>query len=204
MTPMNVDIDRLLRALRDDDYRTRCDALRACCPCRNGNLRDPAIWRAVFDKALRGNLRERDRAAHAIGTLTEKAVENAAWRDVLKEFRTELDALRRDPRASRLLLGQMKKHGHAHRGAAAQGYRRRRRVLDLATPAELAAWVNGHLRLPAPDRVTARHPGIQRLWGWMKHRIDFQPTRRTTEAELAKRAARYLPREFDGAVGLSS
>ena len=118
MAPMTVDIDRLLRALRDDDYRTRCDALRACCPCRNGNLRDPAIWRAVFDKALRGNLRERDRAAHAIGTLTEKAVENAAWRDVLKEFRTELDALRRDPRASRLLLGQMKKHGHAHRGAA--------------------------------------------------------------------------------------
>ena len=201
---MTVDIDRLLAALRDEDHRTRCDALRACCPCRNGSLRDPAIWRAVFDKALRGNLREWDRAAHAIGTLAEKAVENAGWREVLKEFTSELDALRRDPRAARLLLGQMKKHGHAHRGAAAQGYRRRRKALDLATPAELAAWVNGHLRLPASNRVSGRHPGIRRLWRWMKHRGDFQPARRTSEAELAKRAARYLPREFDGVAGLSS
>ena len=64
--------------------------------------------------------------------------------------------------------------------------------------------VNGHLRLPAPDRVTGRHPGIRRLWRWMKHRVDFQPARRTTEAELARRAARYLPREFDGVAGVSS
>ena len=130
---MTVHIDKLLAALDDESYRTRCDALRDCCPCRTGNLRDFEVWRAVFDKALRGNLRERDRAAHAIGTLTEKAVENPAWRGVLRNFKTELDTLRRDRRAARLLLGQMKKHGHAHRGAAAQGYRRRRKVLDLAT-----------------------------------------------------------------------
>ena len=194
---MTVDIEKLLAALDGEDYATRRDALRDCCPCRNGNLRDLEVWRAVFDKALRGNMRERDRAAHAIGTLTEKAVENPAWRDVLRVFKTELDALRRDRRASRLLLAQMKKHGHAHRGAAMQGYRRRRKVLDLASPAELAAWVNGQLRLTGPHRVTGEHPGIQRLWRWMKHRVRFQPERRTSEGELARRAARYLPRLFD-------
>ena len=145
-------------------------------PARSGSLA------SGVDKALRGNMRERDRAAHAIGTLMEKALENPAWRDLLRAFKTELDALRRDRRASRLLLGQMKKHGHAHRGAAMQGYRRRRKVLDLASPAELAAWVNGHLQLAGRNRVTADHPGIQRLWRWMKHRVRFQPERRTSEA----------------------
>ena len=197
---MTMDIDQLLVALRDEDYGTRCDALRACCPCRNGNLRDLGIWRAVFDAARYGNLRERNRAAHAIGTLMEKAVDNAAWRGVLREFKADLDALRRDPRTSRLLLGQMKKHGHAHRGAAVQGYRRRRKVLDLATPAELAAWVNGCLRLAGRRRVTRHDPGIQRLWRWMKHRVQFQPTRRTSEAEIVKRAVRYLPGLFEQAL----
>ena len=196
---MTVDIDQLLVALRDEDYRNRCDALRACCPCRNGNLRDLGIWRAVFHTARHGNLRERNRAAHAIGTLMEKAVDNAAWRGVLREFKADLDALRRDPRTSRLLLGQMKKHGHAHRGAAMQGYRRRRKVLDLATPVELAAWVNGRLHLAGRRRVSRTDPGIQRLWRWMQHRVQFQPTRRTSEAEIAKRAARYLPGLFEQA-----
>ena len=194
---MTVHIDKLLAALEDESYQTRCDALRDCCPCRTGNLRDFEVWQAVFDKALHGNLRERDRAAHAIGTLTEKAVENPAWRDVLRNFKTELDTLRRDRRAARLLLGQMKKHGHAHRGAAAQGYRRRRKVLDLATPDELAAWVNGRLQLADPCRVTGNHPGVQRLARWMAHRVVGQPERRTSEAELATRAARYLPQLFD-------
>ncbi len=197
---MTVDIDQLLVALRDEDYRNRCDALRACCPCRNGNLRDLGIWRAVFHAARHGNLRERNRAAHAIGTLMEKAVDNDAWRGVLREFKPDLDALRRDPRTSRLLLGQMKKHGHAHRGAAVQGFRRRRKVLDLATAAELAAWVNGHLHLSGRRRVTQNDPGIQRLWRWLKHRVQFQPTRRTSEAEIAKRAARYLPGLFEQAA----
>ncbi len=179
---MTMDTDQLLVALRDEDYGTRCDALRACCPCRNGNLR------------------ERGRAAHAIGTLMEKAVDNAAWRGVLREFKADLDALRRDPPTSRLLLGQMKKHGHAHRGAAVQGYRRRRKMLDLATPAELAAWVNGRLRLAGRRRVSRTDPGIQRLWRWMKHRVQFQPTRRTSEAEIVKRAVRYLPGLFEQAL----
>ena len=54
----------------------------------------------------------------------------------------------------------MKKHGHAHGGAAMQGYRRRRKVLDLTTPAELAGWVNGHLQLADRNRVTGDHPGF--------------------------------------------
>ena len=197
MGTKTVDIDQLLVALREGEHRRRCDTLRELCPCRNNHVRDVAVWREVFDKALHGGMRERDQAAHAIGTLTEKALRSAQWRDVLHNLRDELDALMRDTRASRRILGQMKRHGHAHRGAARQNYRRRRRLLDLATPAELAAWVNRKLELVGEDSVCADHPGIARLWRWLKHRVASQPGRRTREDELIDKARRYLPRLFD-------
>ena len=183
----------LLTALHEGDHRRRCETLRQLCPCRNNHVRDLAVWREVFHKALHGGMRERDQAAHAIGTLTEKAQRSAEWRNLLHSLRDELDALMLDTRASRRILGQMKKHGHAHRGAARQNYRRRRRSLDLATPAELAAWVNGAFNLAREQRVSATDPGVLRLAHWLKHRIACQPARRTKEGELIDKAKRYLP-----------
>ena len=101
-----------------------------------------------------------------------------------------------DARASRRLRGEMKKHGDAHRGAAIQSYRSRRRVLDKATPAELTQWLNGQLRLSGRDRVGANDPGVQRLWRWQKHRVKFQPERATRDDELLNKAQRYLPHLF--------
>ena len=191
-----ADIERLLQTLAEGDHRARCDALRSLCPCRNNHVRDLAVWRTVFRTALHGGMRERDRAAHAIGTLTEKAARSPAWRPLLHALRKDLDALMRDTRASRRILGQMKKHGHAHRGAARQNYRRRRRMLDLSMPEELAAWVNERLGLAGAEQVAASDPGVQRLWGWLRHRVRFQPARGTKEGELVAQARRFLPRLF--------
>lgn len=154
------------------------------------------MWRAVFHKARHGGIRERRQAAHAIGTLSEKAAANADWHALLRALRPELDALMTDVRTSRAVLGTMKRHGHAHRGAARQNYRRRRQRLELATPAELAAWLNRELGLAGEHSIDAGHPGIGRLRGWLKHRIACQPTRGTQDAELLQRARRYLPQAF--------
>ena len=186
----------LLAALGDGDNETRCGALRDVCPCRNSRVRDLAVWRAVFDKAMHGGKRERNRAAHAIGTLTEKAEDSAEWRELLHHLRDELDALMQNTRASRPILGQMKRHGHAHKGAARKNYRRRRRLLDLATTAELAEWVNQRLNLVGQQRVSTNDPGLRRLHRWLRHRFQFQPQRRTEETELLAKARRYLPHLF--------
>jgi len=191
-----IDIDRLLAAMNEGSYQSRCAAIRSLCPCRNNRVRDLEVWAEIFRKAREGGLRERDQAAHAIGTLTEKAAQNDEWREVLYAFRHELDALMRDTRSARVVLGQMKKHGHAHRGAARQGYRRRRTVLDLKTPKELANWVNDHLGLAGQTRVAANDPGLLRLWRWLANRVRCQPGRRTAEPELVSRGQRYLPALF--------
>ena len=191
-----IDIDKLLAAMNTGSNLSRRVAIRALCPCRNNSVRNLAVWAEIFRKAREGGLQERDQAAHAIGTLMEKAARNAQWRDVLHAHREELDALVRDPRSARQILGQMKKHGHAHRGAASQGYRRRRAVLDLRTPAELASWVNNHLGLVGRARVVPSDPGLSRLWRWLAHRVRCQPGRRTSEKELVGCGQRYLPELF--------
>ena len=199
-----IDIAKLLADMNTGSNLSRRDAIRALCPCRNNSVRDLAVWGEIFRKARDGGFRERDRAAHAIGTLMEKAARNAEWRDVLNAFGDELDALVRDPRSARQILGQMKKHGHAHRGAASQGYRRRRAVLDLRTPAELANWVNEHLGLAGRSRVAPNDPGLSRLWGWLAHRVRCQPGRRTSEKELIGRGQRYLPELFQRPANAAS
>ena len=199
-----IDTAKLLAAMNTGSNLSRRDAIRALCPCRNNSVRDLAVWGEIFRKARDGGFRERDQAAHAIGTLMEKAARNAEWRDVLNAFGDELDALVRDPRSARQILGQMKKHGHAHRGAASQGYRRRRAVLDLRTPAELANWVNEHLGLAGRSRVAPNDPGLSRLWGWLAHRVRCQPGRRTSEKELIGRGQRYLPELFQRPANAAS
>lgn len=199
-----IDIAKLLADMNTGSNLSRRDAIRALCPCRNNSVRDLAVWGEIFRKARDGGFRERDQAAHAIGTLMEKAARNAEWRDVLNAFGDELDALVRDPRSARQILGQMKKHGHAHRGAASQGYRRRRAVLDLRTPAELANWVNEHLGLAGRSRVAPNDPGLSRLWGWLAHRVRCQPGRRTSEKELIGRGQRYLPELFQRPANAAS
>lgn len=191
----NKRVDRLLVALSEGDQRARCAALRTLCPCRGG-VRDLGVWRKIFERARCGGQRERVQAAHAIGTLTEKASQGSlAWRRLLQALREDLDELMRDPRAASACLAQVKRNCNQseRRGTALRKLRRRRRALELATAEELAAWVNARFRRAGSVRVGPEHPGVQRLWRWMRHRIRFQPTRGTKESELVERARRYLP-----------
>ena len=193
-------IGKLLAALRGDDHHARCAALAALCPCRRGRRRDLGTWREIFRRARAGGQRERDLAAHAIGTLTEKAQGSAEWRAVLRALRPELDALTRNPRAASAVLRQMKRNCNQseRRGEALRRLRRRRQALHLATPVEVAGWVNDTLALSGRRRVAASDPGVQRMSHWLRHRVKFQPGRATRQAELVACARRYLPELFQG------
>ena len=188
---------QLLSAMQGGNNHARCEVLRELCPCRNSQVRDLAVWREIFRNAIEGDMHERHQAAHAIGTLMEKAQTSAGWREILGALEGELDRLMRDTRASRMLLGQM----GAHRSAALRTYRRRRKVLDLATPTELADWVNSHPQLARQQRVSSNDTGVRLLWRWMKHRVEFQPERGTQEDELIEKARRYLPQLFQRSPG---
>ncbi len=188
-------IDVLLATISDGTHDARCNTLRSLCPCRNNN-REAEVWEEIFTRALEGGMRERNQAIHAIGTLMEKGIRSPGWRDILHQFSDRLDALMNDPRTSRLLLAQMKKHGHAHRGAAIQSYKKRRRRLDMATPAELAEWLNDKAKLTGSSRIDANEQGVKRLWRWQQHRVQFQPNRGTREKELLTMAERFLPSVF--------
>ena len=181
----------LVVSMNSGNTQSRCNALRDVCPCRN-NQRDLGVWREVFRKAVEGSMNERNQAAHAIGTLLQKAPRSAQWRDVVHRLERDLDAVMADERASRLVLGQMKRHGHAHRGAAAQSYRRHRKAVEIRTPDELAKWANDRLSLRGSRRVTGNHPGVHRLWRWMSHRIKFQPNRKTRDREIVEKAEHFL------------
>lgn len=181
----------LLVSMNSGNTKSRCNTLRNVCPCRN-NQRDIGVWREVFRKAAEGSMNERNQAAHAIGTLLQKAQRSAQWRDVVHRLERDLDAVMADERASRLVLGQMKRHGHAHRGAAAQSYRRHRKAVEIRTPDELAKWANDRLSLTGSRRVTGNHPGLHRLWRWISHRIKFQPNRKTRDQEIVEKAEHFL------------
>ena len=134
--------------------------------------------------------------------MTEKAQSSAEWHEVLRALRPELDALTRNPRAARAVLRQMKRNCNQseRRGEALRRLRRRRQALHLATPAEVAGWVNDTLGLSGRRRVTPGDLGVQRLSHWLRHRVKFQPARATKQAELVARARRYLPELFQGAT----
>lgn len=174
-----------------DDGMVRRDALGALCPCRN-NERDLDVWREVFNRARFGGRGERNAAAHAIGTLLQKAATNRRWRDVLKALEGDLETLMQDPRSASSVLGQMKRHGHAHRGAASQALRRSKRAMDLSSRDELAEWINVEFELDGDSRVGPSDPGLDRLWRWQRHRVRFQPERRTKSSELRKKAEQFI------------
>ncbi len=95
----NRPINDLLTAMNDGSYDARCGVLRDLCPCRNNGNREIEVWRGIFDKALGGGLRERNQAAHAIGTLIDKALRSSEWRDVLHQCNDKLDELMLNPRS---------------------------------------------------------------------------------------------------------
>ena len=177
----------------DMDLLERRQFLRGLCPCRTNSSADIDGWRLLFRQARFGSYSERRAAAHSIGTLLEKAQRVEQYRELLVQLKSELDSLMTDPRAASQVLGVMKKHGHAHKGAARKNYRRAYSVFSLQTPEEIAKWLNRRLRLPMQRRVTSGSKVVKRLAKWLEHRVEFQPNRSTTETEILDRVRELQP-----------
>ncbi len=179
----------------DASGNQQCDVLTLLCPCRN-QVRDLAVWHEVFRWARAGGSRARHRACHAIATLMQRAQGSTRWRQLLQSMDNDLSRLWSDPRASTMLVGQVEhnaSHARRLRKSPAALYRYQRRVLDLATPRELAAWVNEQAGLRPHEGVSPKHPGIQRLARWLEHRVTFHDHRKTDAEEILDKAQRWLP-----------
>lgn len=157
-------------------------------------MTDVAVWRDIFLLARDGSRKERDGAAHAIGTLLLKARRSNELRSVLLELQEDLDKLMADPRSAGFVLGQLKsKHGHAHRGMAMQNYRKVYTIFNRYSADELAAWLNARYEVPLAQKIMPSNNGVKRLAKWLKHRVKCQPGRRTHEHEIERQVERFLP-----------
>ena len=170
--------------------------LKSLCPCRNSQVRDVETWRSIIRIATNGSLKERNSAAHAIGTMLGKAKKNEEWQQIALQVEDDLHVLMDDTRASRSLLGTLKKHGHASRGTARRNYRRIVKSLDFHSPGQLANWINERQKLAGKKRLDASHSGIKQLTTWIDRRKRFEPDKRLTESAILAQAQRILPTHF--------
>ncbi len=202
MSKRKIRTQKVMESLASAGSDEKCDVLRELCPCRN-QVRDVEVWHEVFRVAREGGARSRNRASHAIATLMQRAQGSPRWRELLQSLQNDLDRLWGDPRASNMLAGQVAhnaEHAKKLRKTPAAIYRYQTRVLDLATPEELAAWVNERTGLRRHEGVSPKHPGIQRLARWLEHRVTFHDHRKTDPDEFLEKAQRWLP-EYLGEVG---
>lgn len=167
--------------------------LRSLCPCRTNSSENLDGWRDLFTQARFGSYSERKAAAHSIGTLLEKAQKSTPYRNLLKEFQEDLDELMKDPRAASQVLGVMKKHGHAHKGAARKNYRHAYAVFSVSTHEEIANWLNDQFQLTRSKALSSDSTVVRQLTKWLRHRTKFEPTRKISDAVVIERAQRLMP-----------
>ena len=175
----------------------RRQILKNLCPCRNNQVKDVETWKGILKIATHGSLKERNSAAHAVGTLLAKASKNEEWRRIVVEVEPELQALMEDTRASRSLLGTFKKHGHARRGTARKNYRRIIKSMDIQNPNQLSDWLNERLLISKQPAIDPSLPGLKRLYIWLDRRRTFEPNKRTSDAEILSQAKQFLPKYFN-------
>ena len=65
------------------------------------------------------------------------------------------------------------------------------------SPEWLAHWISRILRLKRGRGISPSHEGIQRLSGWMTHRLQQQPRRGIKPTEILYNARRWLPEYLD-------
>ncbi|MCY4658038.1 MAG: hypothetical protein OXC80_14665 [Gammaproteobacteria bacterium] len=170
--------------------------LRGLCPCRSDSSEDYGGWYALFQAAKHGSLSERKSAAHSIGTLLDKAKYDPNYRDLLTTYQAELDELMKDPRAASCVLQTQKPHGHARKGSASRNFRKAYSVFSKQSSSDIAVWLNRTLHLVGGQSVSQSTPGVVKLAKWLSRRVKFQPTHRTTEDEMLKKAQHFLPQLF--------
>ena len=171
----------------------RREYLRSICPCRTNSSGDVENWQEVFNSARFGSYSERKSAAHTIGTMLQRATTEPAYRELLKTFQSDLDALMQDPRSASAVLDTMKKHGHAHKGAARQAFRNVYKSTRLRSASEIVNWINGTFKLKGSRAVTKSDDCVSRLVKWVEHRVAFQPERDISHEDLIRALRRFRP-----------
>ncbi|RLB04984.1 MAG: histone-lysine N-methyltransferase [Deltaproteobacteria bacterium] len=69
-------------------------------------------------------------------------------------------------------------------------------INDKSGTAGIAQWINSYFALTGEDRVDKRHPGVAKIYKWVKEEYAQGRTTDISSEEMEKKARKYLPELF--------
>jgi isopropylmalate/homocitrate/citramalate synthase len=69
-------------------------------------------------------------------------------------------------------------------------------INDKSGVAGIAQWINAYFALAEDERLDKRHPGVAKIYKWVKDEYDQGRTTDISSDEMEKRARKYLPELF--------
>jgi isopropylmalate/homocitrate/citramalate synthase len=69
-------------------------------------------------------------------------------------------------------------------------------INDKSGTAGIAQWINAYFALPEGERLDKRHPGVAKIYKWVKDEYDQGRTTDISSEEMEKRARKCLPELF--------
>jgi hypothetical protein len=69
-------------------------------------------------------------------------------------------------------------------------------INDKSGVAGIAQWINAYFALAEKERVDKRHPGVAKIYKWVKDEYDQGRTTDVSSEEMVKRTRKYLPELF--------
>jgi isopropylmalate/homocitrate/citramalate synthase len=69
-------------------------------------------------------------------------------------------------------------------------------INDKSGVAGIAHWINAYFALPEDERLDKRHPGVAKIYKWVKDEYDQGRTTDISSEEMEKRARKCLPELF--------
>lgn len=101
------DLPKLMQMIDGGRTEEKCVALRLLCPCRN-RVYDVDVWRRIFEAMETGNPEVQHQAAHAIGTLRERAQRDPQSQELLAQLKDDVERVMKNPQARAMLLNEQK------------------------------------------------------------------------------------------------
>ncbi|MBN1255168.1 MAG: histone-lysine N-methyltransferase [Deltaproteobacteria bacterium] len=69
-------------------------------------------------------------------------------------------------------------------------------INDKSGTAGIAQWINAYFALQEGERLDKRHPGVAKIYKWVKNEYDQGRTTDISSDEMGKKARKYLPELF--------
>jgi isopropylmalate/homocitrate/citramalate synthase len=69
-------------------------------------------------------------------------------------------------------------------------------INDKSGIAGIAQWINAYFALPEDERLDKKHPGVAKIYKWVKDEYDQGRTTDISSEEMEKRARKFLPELF--------